>query len=183
MPNCLTDRWMDRQTDRKCLFYRTLCGTEVGNPVRILWKTYSISCLRVSCQSNKCWVCWYQFLKGVRSPQSQSVQGIQLLKHAFKLSEKVSHGRLYKLVDVNICNIYLWQRTGLSMLCLFWEDLLKKLHLKTRSYILFVQSPFSAYCLISAWKNYSTKGLDFHPCTAISIYYLSRILKIIWYKE
>ena len=47
---------------------------------------------------------------------------------------------------------------------------------------LLVQSRFSAYCLILVCKNYSTKGLRFHPCTVAPIYYLSRILKIIGYK-
>ena len=46
-----------------------------------------------------------------------------------------------------------------------------------------IQSQFSVYCLISAWKNYSTKGLRFHPRNATSIYYFSRILKITGYKK
>ena len=47
----------------------------------------------------------------------------------------------------------------------------------------FFQSRFSAHCLILASKNYSTKGLRLHPCTAISTEYLLRLLKISGYQE
>ena len=46
-----------------------------------------------------------------------------------------------------------------------------------------IQSRFSTYCLVSASKNYSTKGLHFHPCTATSIDYFLWILKITGYQE
>ena len=46
-----------------------------------------------------------------------------------------------------------------------------------------IQLRFSVYCLISASKNYSTKGLRFHPYTATSIYYSLRLLKITEYQE
>ena len=38
--------------------------------------------------------------------------------------------------------------------------------------IIIFQSRFSAYCFISAWKNYWTKGLHFHPSTATFKYLL-----------
>ena len=41
----------------------------------------------------------------------------------------------------------------------------------------------SAYCLISASENYSIKGLRFHPCTATSMDYFLRLLKITGYQE
>ena len=44
------------------------------------------------------------------------------------------------------------------------------------------QLRFSAYCLISTWNNYSTKGLRFHPCKAASFYCLLWILKITGHK-
>ena len=50
-------------------------------------------------------------------------------------------------------------------------------------FVLIFQSRLSAYCSTLAWKNYSTKGWRFHPCTETTIHYLSRILKITGYKE
>ena len=47
----------------------------------------------------------------------------------------------------------------------------------------FIQSRFSAYSLISASKNYSTKGLHFHPCNATSMDYFLQLLKITGYQE
>ena len=41
---------------------------------------------------------------------------------------------------------------------------------------------FNAYCLISASKNYSTKGLRCHPCPTNSIYYFLLLLKITGYQ-
>ena len=63
-------------------------------------------------------------------PSLNSYKGIQLLEHAFKLSEKVHRDSCISWWISTRCNIYLCQGKGLSMLCLFWEDfLLQKLQL------------------------------------------------------
>ena len=46
-----------------------------------------------------------------------------------------------------------------------------------------IKSWLSAYCLISASKNCSTKGLRFHLCTGTSIDYFLQLLKHTGYQE
>ena len=46
-----------------------------------------------------------------------------------------------------------------------------------------IQSRFSAFCMISASKNYLIKGLLFHSCTATSMYFFFRLIKITGYQE
>ena len=60
--------------------------------------------------------------------------------------------------------------------------LVKNMHEEFKSAVA-IQSRFSAYCLISASKNYSTKDLGLHSCTATSIDYFLWLLKITGYQE
>ena len=107
---------------------------------------------------------------------------------------------LFKIQDQNIIVIQLSleqsfhniSSENLKNSLLFWyflvlqkwerKSLPSLLEIKSMVWLL-IQLRFCAYCLILAWKNFSTKDLCFHPYAATSIYYLSQIPKITGHKE
>ena len=84
------------------------------------------------------------------------------------------------VVQLSVVYVFSKKRRDSLVFC----QSLKRLRLNQKSLEhSLIKSRFSAYCLISASKNYSIKGLRFHPCTATSIDYFFRLLKITGYRE